>query len=96
MRDGSMLCKGKGNAEWNYSAPHGAGRLFSRTKAKNTFTLTEFKEQMKDVYSTSVCHNTLDECPMAYKNMDDIIKYISDTVEILDILKPVYNFKALE
>lgn len=94
MRDGSLICIGKGNRNWNYSAPHGAGRLMSRTKAKNSFTVSEFKKQMKGIYSTSINKDTLDECPMAYKNIDDIINNIKDTVEILDIIKPIYNFKA--
>lgn len=94
MKDGSLICQGKGNSEWNYSAPHGAGRLMSRTKAKNSFTVSEFKKVMKDIYTTSVSKETLDECPMAYKSIDDIINNIGDTVEILDIIKPIYNFKA--
>lgn len=94
MKDGSLICKGKGNSEWNYSAPHGAGRLMSRTKAKNSFTVSEFKKVMKDIYTTSVNKETLDECPMAYKSIDDIVNNIEDTVEILDIIKPIYNFKA--
>ena len=94
MRDGSLLCTGKGNEEWNYSAPHGAGRLMSRSQAKESFTVNEFKKQMKDVYSTSVNSSTLDECPMAYKNMEDIVNNIEDTVKIDKIIKPIYNFKA--
>ncbi|MDF2588445.1 MAG: hypothetical protein K0S41_2286 [Anaerocolumna sp.] len=94
MRDGSLICIGKGNDDWNQSAPHGAGRLLSRTVAKNTFTVSEFKKQMKDIYTTSVNAETLDECPMAYKNMDDIIKNIGPTADILDVIKPIYNFKA--
>lgn len=96
MRDGSLICIGKGNPDWNYSAPHGAGRLMSRSAAKESFTVSEFKKQMKGIYSTSVCKETLDECPMAYKGMDDIVNNIGDTVEILKIIKPVYNFKAKE
>lgn len=96
MRDGSLICIGKGNADWNNSAPHGAGRLMSRTAAKNNFTLSEFKKQMKEVYTTSVKKETLDECPMAYKTMEDIVGNIGDTVEILGIIKPIYNFKAGE
>jgi len=94
MRDGSLICIGKGNPDWNYSAPHGAGRLMSRTKAKETFSLDEFSKQMKGIYTTSVNQSTVDECPMAYKNMDDIVNNISDTAEIIEIIKPVYNFKA--
>lgn len=96
MRDGSLICIGKGNKGWNYSAPHGAGRLMSRTKAKQSFTVSEFKKQMKDVYTTSVNKDTLDECPMAYKNMNDIVNNIGPTADILKIIKPVYNFKAGE
>lgn len=96
MRDGSLICVGKGNEEWNQSAPHGAGRLMSRAEAKNTFTVSEFKKQMKNVYTTSVNAETLDECPMAYKNMEDIIANIGPTADILEVIKPVYNFKAGE
>ena len=94
MRDGSILAVGKGDPEWNYSAPHGAGRLMSRTKAKNELSMDEYKESMNGVYTTSVNTNTLDEAPMAYKSMDDIIDSISDSVNILDVLKPIFNFKA--
>lgn len=94
MRDGSLICIGKGNVDWNQSAPHGAGRLMSRSEAKQSFTVSEFKNQMRGIYTTSVNKDTLDECPMAYKGMDDIISNISDTVEIQQIIKPVYNFKA--
>ena len=94
MRDGSLLCRGKGNADWNYSAPHGAGRLMSRSVAKESFTVNEFKKQMAGIYTTSVGQSTLDECPMAYKGIDDIVNNIGDTVDILDILKPIYNYKA--
>lgn len=94
MRDGSLICIGRGNKGWNYSAPHGAGRLMSRAKAKQSFTVSEFKKQMKDVYTTSVNKDTLDECPMAYKNMDDIVGNIGPTADILRVIKPVYNFKA--
>ena len=96
MRDGSLICVGKGNEDWNQSAPHGAGRLMSRSAAKKSFTVSEFQKQMQDVYTTSVGKDTLDECPMAYKNMEDIINNIEDTVEIVDIIKPIYNFKAGE
>lgn len=96
MRDGSLICEGKGNADWNYSAPHGAGRIMSRSKAKETFSVEEYKKQMEGIYSTSVGHSTLDECPMAYKDMEDIVKNIGDTAEIIHILKPIYNFKAGE
>lgn len=94
MRDGSLICSGKGNPDWNFSAPHGAGRLMSRSEAKESFTVSEFKKQMKGIYSTSVCSGTLDECPMAYKGMEDIVNNIGDTAEIISIIKPIYNFKA--
>ncbi|MGB8454604.1 MAG: RtcB family protein [Anaerocolumna sp.] len=94
MRDGSLICLGKGNEDWNYSAPHGAGRLMSRTQAKNIFTVSEFKKQMKDIYTTSVNKETLDECPMAYKDMTEIVKNITPTADILKIIKPIYNYKA--
>ena len=96
MRDGSLICTGKGNPDWNSSAPHGAGRLMSRSQARESFTVSEFKKQMKGIYTTSVNAQTLDECPMAYKSIDDIVNNINDTVEINDIIKPVYNFKAGE
>lgn len=94
MRDGSLICMGKGNPDWNYSAPHGAGRVLSRSQAKQTLTVSEFKKQMKGIYTTSVSAGTLDESPMAYKSIGDIVDNIGDTVEILDVIKPVYNFKA--
>lgn len=96
MREGSLICNGLGNPEWNYSAPHGAGRLFSRADSKSMFTLSEFKKTMKEagIYSTSINSSTLDECPMAYKDINQIIDNISDTVEIQKIIKPIYNFKS--
>lgn len=94
MRDGSLICTGKGNDDWNSSAPHGAGRLMSRSAAKESFTVSEFKNQMQGIYTTSVNKDTLDECPMAYKGMDAIVDNIGDTVDILHIIKPIYNFKA--
>ena len=94
MRDGGLICVGKGNEDWNCSAPHGAGRLMSRSDAKRSFTISEFKNQMDGVYSTSVGQSTLDECPMAYKSMENIVENIGDTAEIVKIIKPVYNFKA--
>ncbi|MBR3069016.1 MAG: RtcB family protein, partial [Lachnospiraceae bacterium] len=94
MRDGSVLAVGKGNPEWNYSAPHGAGRIMSRTTAKNTLSMEEYRETMKGVYTTSVNERTLDEAPMAYKALGDIIDVIRDAVDVIDVLKPVYNFKA--
>lgn len=94
MRDGSLICVGKGNEDWNFSAPHGAGRLMSRAQAKQSFTVSEYKKQMDGIFTTSVNKATLDECPMAYKKMEDITKNIGDTVEIEKIIRPVYNFKA--
>ena len=94
MRDGSLICIGKGNEDWNYSAPHGAGRLMSRGEAKQSFTVSEFKKQMSQVYTTSVSKATLDECPMAYKGMQDILDYIGSTAEVVKIIRPIYNFKA--
>lgn len=94
MRDGSLICIGKGNKDWNYSAPHGAGRLMSRTEAKNSIKLSNFEEQMKGIFSTSVCVNTIDEAPNAYKPMSEIIELINDTVEIVEIIRPIYNFKS--
>jgi RNA-splicing ligase RtcB len=96
MRDGSVLAIGNGNAEWNYSAPHGAGRVMSRTKAKNSLNMEEYKETMVGVYTTSVSEATLDEAPMAYKRLEDIIDVIQESVEIIDVMKPIYNFKASE
>ncbi len=94
MRDGSLICIGKGNEDWNQSAPHGAGRLMSRAAAKESFTVSEFKNQMSGIYTTSVNKDTLDECPMAYKGIKDIVDNIGDTAEIQKIIKPIYNFKA--
>lgn len=94
MRDGSIIGIGKGNVDYNFSGPHGAGRLMSRSKAKDSITLEEFEESMKNVYSSSVCQSTIDESPMAYKSIDEIISNIEDTVTIDKILKPIYNFKA--
>lgn len=94
MRDGSLICEGKGNEEWNFSAPHGAGRLLSRSKAFATLSMKDFEQQMKGIYTTSVCKGTLDESPMAYKKIEDIIDNIAPTVEIQKRIKPVYNFKA--
>lgn len=94
MRDGSLICIGKGNPDWNYSAPHGAGRIMSRSQAKDRVNLDDFEESMKGIYSTSVCESTIDESPFVYKPMQEIIDNIKDTVEIIDIIKPIYNFKA--
>ena len=96
MRDGSLICIGKGNEDWNFSAPHGAGRLMSRTQAKESFTLSEFEKQMEGIYTTSVSKRTLDECPMVYKPMEDIIENTADTVEVEKVIRPVYNFKAAD
>lgn len=94
MRDGSIIARGKGNEDWNYSAPHGAGRLMGRKEAYRTLDFNEFKDQMKDIYSTSVLAETLDEAPNAYKPMEEILDAIKDTVDVIDIIKPIYNFKA--
>ncbi len=94
MRDGSVLAVGKGNADWNFSAPHGAGRIMSRSQAKENLNLEDYKNSMRGIYTTSVNEFTLDEAPQAYKSPDEIIDVIGDTVEILDMMKPVYNFKA--
>ena len=94
MRDGSLICIGRGNIDWLYSAPHGAGRLMSRKQCLDTLKMEDFEREMSDVYSTSVCRETIDESPMAYKPMQEIIDCIGDTVQIVDIIKPIYNFKA--
>lgn len=96
MRDGSLICRGKGNPDWNYSAPHGAGRLYGRMEAKRRFSVEEYRESMNGIFTTSVGDDTLDECPMAYKPMEAIVDNIGDTVDILKVIKPVYNFKAGE
>lgn len=96
MRDGSVLAVGKGNPEWNFSAPHGAGRIMSRTKAKNELSMEMYQKEMAGIYTTSVNTETLDESPMAYKSLDDIIDVVRDSVDIIDIMKPIYNFKAAE
>lgn len=94
MRDGSVLAIGKGNPDWNYSAPHGAGRIMSRHKAKEQLNLADYKKAMEGIYTTSVNEATLDEAPMAYKSLEDIIDVVRDSVDIIDIMKPIYNFKA--
>lgn len=94
MRDGIIIGTGKGNKEWNYSAPHGAGRVLSRGAAKSNISMEEFKESMKDIYTTCVQQSTLDEAPQAYKPINDILDYIGDTIENIEIIKPVYNFKS--
>lgn len=96
MRDGSLICVGKGNTDWNESAPHGAGRLMSRTDAKQTLTLEQFQQSMRGIYTTCVQQSTLDESPMAYKNMDEIVEQIAPTADIIQRIRPVYNFKAAE
>ncbi len=96
MRDGSVLAVGKGNPEWNYSAPHGAGRVMSRTGARKALSLDEYKKQMEGIYTTSVNEDTLDEAPMAYKSLNDIIDVIGESVDVIEVLKPIYNFKASE
>lgn len=96
MRDGSLICIGKGNDDWNCSAPHGSGRLMSRTKAKNTLSFNEFEKSMEGIYTTSVCESTIDEAPMVYKDTEEIKELIKDTVDIVNIIKPIYNFKAKE
>ena len=96
MRDGSILAIGKGNSDWNDSAPHGAGRMMSRMQAKESLSLEDYQASMKGIYTTSVNEDTLDEAPMAYKSIDDIIDAIREAVDIVDIMKPVYNFKAAE
>ena len=94
MRDGSIIAKGRGNEEWNNSAPHGAGRVMSRTEAKEQLALSDYEADMKGVYSTSVSESTIDEAPAAYKPVEDIIGPIADAVDIVDVMKPIYNFKA--
>ena len=96
MRDGSVLAIGKGNPEWNYSAPHGAGRLMSRRAARDKLDMAEYREAMKGIYTTSVSTSTLDEAPMAYKSLEDIIDVIRESVDVIEVLKPIYNFKAAE
>lgn len=96
MRDGSLICMGKGNEDWNCSAPHGAGRIMSRKDAFDRLSMEEYKEQMSDIFSTCVVADTLDESPMAYKPMDEIVAQIAPTAEIVDRIKPIYNFKAME
>ncbi len=94
MRDGALICRGLGNNDWNCSAPHGAGRLMSRSEVKNNYTLSAYKKEMNGIYSSTVNADTLDECPMAYKSMNDILSQIGPTAEVINQIKPVYNFKA--
>jgi RNA-splicing ligase RtcB len=96
MRDGSLICVGKGNQDWNQSAPQGAGRLMSRSAARESITLSQFRESMEGIYSTTINKSTIDESPFAYKPMDEIVANVAETVEIVKIIKPVYNFKAAE
>lgn len=96
MRDGSLICIGKGNKDWNYSAPHGAGRILSRSKAKDCVSMQEYKDSMRGIYSTCISRSTIDESPMVYKPIDEIMENIKDTVDIVDVIKPIYNFKAGE
>lgn len=96
MRDGSLICIGKGNPDWNYSAPHGAGRLMSRSQAKNKISMSDFKKSMEGIYTTCVNTSTIDESPMAYKPIEEILENIQDTVDVINIIKPIYNFKASE
>ena len=96
MRDGSILAIGRGNPDWNYSAPHGAGRVMSRAAARNQLTMDEYKASMAGIYTTSVNTDTLDEAPMAYKSLDEIIDVVQESVDIIDIMKPIYNFKAAD
>ena len=93
-RDGSLICRGKGNDDWLQSAPHGAGRLMSRSAAKKQLSMEEYRQQMHDIYSTSVCESTIDEAPMAYKSAEEIEELIGDTVDVVKRIKPIYNFKA--
>ena len=96
MRDGSLICVGKGNSDWNFSAPHGSGRLYSRSEARKTFKMDEYQKQMGGIYSTSVTEDTIDECPMAYKPAASIVDAIGPTVDIVKRIRPIYNFKAGE
>jgi RNA-splicing ligase RtcB len=96
MRDGSIICEGLGNPDWNFSSPHGAGRLMSRKKAFTLLKFADYQREMAGIYSTSVTKDTIDESPMAYKSMADIVRNIAPTAKILNIIKPVYNFKASE
>jgi len=96
MRDGVLLCKGKGNPDWNYSAPHGAGRVLSRRQAFKQLSLEEFEKTMQGIYTTTLNKGTLDEAPMAYKPIEEILKYVGDSVEVVNTMKPIYNFKAVD
>jgi RNA-splicing ligase RtcB len=96
MRDGSVLAVGKGNPEWNYSAPHGAGRVMSRTQAIKSLSMDEYRKSMEGVYTTSISEGTLDEAPMAYKSLGDIIDVVAESVDVIEVMKPIYNFKAAD
>ena len=96
MSYGSLIVKGKGNAEYNYSGPHGAGRLMSRSEAKQNLKMEDFKQSMKDIFTTSVCSATIDEAPMAYKSAEDILSNIKELCDVVEIIKPIYNLKAAE
>jgi RNA-splicing ligase RtcB len=94
MRDGSVLATGKGNPDWNFSAPHGAGRIMSRTKAKDVIEMEDYRKAMEGIYTTSVSTATLDEAPMAYKSLEDIIDVIEESVDVIEVLRPIFNYKA--
>ena len=96
MRDGSLVCIGKGNEDWNYSAPHGAGRVMGRKEARYKLKMEDFEDSMKNVWSSTVCKDTIDEAPIAYKDMSEIVANIEPTAEIVNIIKPIFNFKAAE
>ena len=96
MKDGSLICRGLGNEDWNYSAPHGAGRLMSRKQARKNISINDYKDSMKDIYSSTVDITTIDEAPQAYKPIEEIKDCIQPTVEIIEQIKPIYNFKASE
>jgi RNA-splicing ligase RtcB len=96
MRDGSLICVGKGNVDWNYSAPHGAGRVMGRKEARYKLQLEDFEKSMEGIWSSTVCKDTLDEAPMAYKDMSEIVANIEPTAEVVNIIKPIFNFKAAE
>ena len=94
MKEGMLLCKGKGNPDWNFSAPHGAGRVYRRDQVKEHFTVSDYKREMKGIYSTCISRDTLDEAPFAYRSAEEIMKQMEETVWIRKTLRPVYNFKA--
>jgi len=96
MRDGSLICTGKGNPDWNFSAPHGAGRTMSRSHAKKVIKLADYEQSMAGIFSTTIDYSTLDEAPFAYKPIDEIIANIAETVTIEKRIRPIYNFKAAE